>query len=114
MIIHPDFPVVTVRNRHYCVDVDGTVLRFGYPNQWEPVSQTATKTVEAVKRAVVARGKPAQDNQVNRTAGRPKTQIGGRKREIYVSSDAWEAAKKLGGGNASEGIRLALAAFASL
>jgi hypothetical protein len=33
---------------------------------------------------------------------------GGKRRNIYIDNTSWEIAKKLGGGKASEGIRIAL------
>lgn len=43
--------------------------------------------------------------------GRPKRMEGGRRINIYLDSVSLEAADMLGGGNISEGIRLALAAL---
>ena len=43
--------------------------------------------------------------------GRPKLMEGGKRFNIYLDSISLETADKLGGGNVSEGIRLALAAL---
>lgn len=40
--------------------------------------------------------------------GRPKKMTEGRRRNIYIDDESWESAQKLGGGNASDGIRIAL------
>lgn len=32
----------------------------------------------------------------------------GKRRNVYIDNQSWEAAKRLGGGNASEGIRIAI------
>ncbi|HVK54626.1 MAG TPA: hypothetical protein VM532_06310 [Burkholderiales bacterium] len=42
-------------------------------------------------------------------AGRPTELDGGKRRNVYLDDDSWDAAKKLGKGNASDGIRKALA-----
>jgi len=42
------------------------------------------------------------------TAGRPSEMEGGKRRNPYLSDAEWELAKRLGDGNASEGIRKAL------
>ena len=47
----------------------------------------------------------------SRRIGRPKRMEGGRRINIYLDSVSLEAADRLGGGNISEGIRLALAAL---
>jgi hypothetical protein len=43
--------------------------------------------------------------------GRPRLMEGGRRLNIYLDSASLETAARLGGGNVSEGIRLALAAL---
>ncbi len=44
--------------------------------------------------------------------GRPSEMQDGKRRNIYIDADSWEAAIRLGNGNASEGIRKALALVA--
>lgn len=44
-----------------------------------------------------------------RAAGRPAEMSDGARRNIYIDDASWEIAQRLGGGNASEGIRKALA-----
>jgi hypothetical protein len=41
-------------------------------------------------------------------AGRPVELEGGKRRNVYLDDESWELAKKLGNGNASDGIRIAL------
>lgn len=48
-----------------------------------------------------------------RPAHRPQEMKGGKRRNIYIDNASWEIAQKLGGGKASEGIRLALQMAAS-
>ncbi len=45
------------------------------------------------------------------TAGRPSEMEGGKRRNPYLSDAEWELAKRLGDGNASEGIRKALKTY---
>lgn len=47
----------------------------------------------------------------SRRVGRPRLMEGGKRINIYLDSASLETAAKLGGGNVSEGIRLALAAL---
>jgi hypothetical protein len=57
------------------------------------------------------RDKLADIRWPSRRVGRPKLMEGGRRFNIYLDSVSLEAANKLGGGNISEGIRLALVAL---
>ncbi|NMG56516.1 hypothetical protein [Aromatoleum aromaticum] len=43
------------------------------------------------------------------TAGRPAEMQGGKRRNVYLDDESWRKAQALGGGNASDGIRIALA-----
>lgn len=43
-----------------------------------------------------------------RKRGRPEEMKNGKRRNVYIDNQSWEAAKRLGGGNASEGIRIAI------
>lgn len=43
-----------------------------------------------------------------RPRGRPEQMKEGKRRNVYIDNESWEAAQKLGNGNASEGIRIAL------
>ena len=45
------------------------------------------------------------------TAGRPAEMAGGKRSNIYLDAASREAAERIGNGNISEGIRLALASF---
>lgn len=59
------------------------------------------------------RGKLADIRWPPGRVGRPRLMEGGRRFNIYLDSVSLETADKLGGGNISEGIRLALAALRS-
>lgn len=52
--------------------------------------------------------KSSEDTEIKRPAHRPQEMEGGKRRNIYIDNTSWEIAKKLGGGKASEGIRIAL------
>jgi hypothetical protein len=41
--------------------------------------------------------------------GRPEEMQGGKRRNVYLDDASWDTAVKLGNGNASDGIRMALA-----
>lgn len=45
------------------------------------------------------------------TAGRPAEMTGGKRRNIYLDAASREIAERIGNGNISEGIRLALASY---
>jgi len=45
--------------------------------------------------------------------GRPQEMAEGGRRNIYISNADWQRAQEIGGGNASKGIQIALAAFAA-
>jgi hypothetical protein len=45
----------------------------------------------------------------NSGLGRPAEMQGGKRRNVYLDDASWTAAVKLGNGNASDGIRIALA-----
>lgn len=45
---------------------------------------------------------------ISNNAGAPKQMESGKRRNVYIDDVSWALAQKLGNGNASEGIRLAL------
>jgi hypothetical protein len=45
-----------------------------------------------------------------RPAHRPVSVPGGKRRNVYLDDESWRIAQELGGGKASEGIRMALQA----
>jgi hypothetical protein len=57
------------------------------------------------------RDKLADIRWPSRRVGRPRLMEGGKRINIYLDSASLETAAKLGGGNVSEGIRVALAAL---
>jgi len=59
------------------------------------------------------RDKLADIRWPSRRVGRPRLMEGGKRINIYLDSASLETAARLGGGNVSEGIRVALAALAA-
>lgn len=43
--------------------------------------------------------------------GRPQEMAEGKRRNIYIDAESWDKAQKIGNGNASDGIRIALEKF---
>lgn len=54
----------------------------------------------------------ASDDEQRRSAGRPHELAGGKRVNVYLDAASLERAAKLGRGNVSEGIRVALSASA--
>lgn len=51
----------------------------------------------------------AHSNVYKKKAGRPEEMTGGKRRNVYLDDASWAKAVELGKGNASDGIRVALA-----
>lgn len=53
-------------------------------------------------------GNASSYTSVYKKRGRPEEMRGGTRHNVYIDDMSWRKAKELGGGNASEGIRIAL------
>ena len=70
----------------------------------------AKSATYAVTRIVVAKTMSTPAARRKKSVGRPTKLSGGRKVTLYLDTASLDQATELGGGNVSEGIRLALAA----
>lgn len=55
------------------------------------------------------RGASFRPHWYNSKKGRPEEMQGGKRRNVYIDDASWQKALELGNGNASDGIRIALA-----